>query len=364
MFCSFSRPDRLGKLHFSHQFIHRTMAVIYKIGSALLLGIVLNIFIFKMADLPNFEDNGFERSFHPEKTTMDDPIDVPSNAIAIAGTFGGRLYLTTDHPARLIEIDMRSRRAKKIHMQKLAAWLSTEKVPAGHGALIDSPYYYLFAYNSPGIYAYNLASARTDAQYATDGVFISGIPLSSTSFVLRQYSTAEKAFRFSRIDRNSGTTWEQGLSLPSADMGLSTDGRLLHDREAGLVVYMHYYNNRIIVADTALNKVHSFSLLDTVAPKRQLAPDAPRIMTNSATCLHQGLLYVCSNLRADNEPYKEYIKHIPVDIFDIRNGRYLGSFYLPALGGKLVRSMDIVENRLVALYFNDQVASFTIPIPL
>lgn len=337
------------------------MATSLKIAAAVLVGILLNAFIFIKADLPNFEDNGFVRSFLPQTVNMNEPFDVPSRSIAIAGRFGGKLYLTTDNPATLVAVDIQSRQATVFKIQRLANRLATEKVAAGHTALIDSPYYYVFAFNARGIYVYNVAGARAEATYTTDAVFTSGVPLSATSFVLRQYSAAEKAFRLSRIAHNGETLWEQGLSLPSSDMGLSSDGRLMYDNESGLLVYEHYYNNRIIVADTALNEVHSFSLLDTVAPKLRLDPTAPRIMTNSAACLHRGLLYLCSNLRADNEPYKEYIKHIPVDIFDIQTGGYRGSFYLPALDGKLIKSMDIIENRLIALYFNDQIASFTIP---
>jgi len=338
-----------------------TMATFLKIAFAVLVGILFNVFIFIKANLPNFEDNGFVRSFLPRSVSITEPFDVPSRSVAIAGQFGGKLYLTTDDPAKLVAVDMQSRQAKLVNIQRLANWLAAEKVPVGHTAVIDSPYYYVFAFNAPGIYVYNLARSQTDATYTTDAVFTSGVPLSATRFVLRQYSTDEKAFRLSRISHHGETRWEQGLSLPSSDMGLSSDGRLMQDDQTGLLVYEHYYNNRILVADTALNAVHSFSLLDTVAPKLRLKPTAPRIMTNSAACLHRGLLYLCSNLRADNEPYNEYIKHIPVDIFDIQTAGYRGSFYLPALDGKLIKSMDIVDNRLIALYFNDQIASFTIP---
>jgi hypothetical protein len=167
---------------------------------------------------------------------------------------------------------------------------------------------------------------------------------------------------FERIFIPSGIRLRKpNLPLKSTDGGLSTDGQLLYNEKTGLLNYMHYYNNEILSFDTTLTLIQRFRTIDTVSYKEQLDREKPLLVSNKKSFVYGDYIFICSNLRADNESKKDYIKNIPIDIYNVNTGIYKGSIYIPVSNRKLIRSLRYDGQILSALYYDNRLILFHIP---
>ncbi|GEM_PF-4608587 len=337
------------------------MKIFIKILLLIATSVIPIAFIFYRAELPNRTDNGFTRRFVSEPPHLINEFHLGDKARVIIGKRQGEILFSTDCANQLIGISpvtgsVRSMptTSSRIMQQALSA-INT------FAMRLEGNYLYLYDFNRTVLYALDPISARRENTIHI-GFFCSAIAaMRPDAVIVRGYDTARSSLLFGKISTDGNTLWENHISLPSMDGGLSTDGQLIYDRQSGLLSYVHYYNNRVAVFDTLLQAKHTFTTLDTIAPKLRLDPAKPRLISNKTACVHEGTLYVCSNLRADNETYQTYMKNIPVDGYDVQTGDYLGSFYLPVDDGKLIRDMRVINGRLYAFYFSGRLAVFSLP---
>lgn len=62
---------------------------------------------------------------------------------------------------------------------------------------------------------------------------------------------------------------------------------------------------------------------------QKLYASAPRVKVNKRAFANDQLLFVESDLRADNEEENAFRKYPVLDAYRLDNGTYAGSFYLP-----------------------------------
>jgi hypothetical protein len=63
-----------------------------------------------------------------------------------------------------------------------------------------------------------------------------------------------------------------------------------------------------------------------------------------------GKLFLQSMLKADNEYELDFNENSIIDIYDLKNGDYKGSFYIPAYEGKKAHQFQVISHQLYALY--------------
>src|SRR5690606_2841667 len=113
--------------------------------------------------------------------------------------------------------------------------------------------------------------------------------------------------------------------------------------------------------DTSLQLIKRFKTIDhTPLPVFDVGK-RPKQMIIQTACVYQGTLYLASNLKADNESRETYQKNIPIDRYDLVTGVYRGSFYLPTPGGNLIKSMEVVSDKLFVLYHSNRISIFQLP---
>lgn len=337
------------------------MKIFIKIVLVIVISIIPILFIFYRAELPNRTDNGFTRRFVREPPHLLKEFNLGRDVRGIIGTRQGEILLSTDRADQLISISKATGAVRSIPTTASPITQHTLSTIHTFATRLEDDYLYLYDFSRTALYALDPINARLENTIHM-GFFCSVIAAMRPDVaIVRGYDTARSSLLFGKISAAGNTLWEDNISLPSLDGGLSTDGQLIYDRPSGLLSYVHFYNNRVSVFDTLLQAKHTFTTLDTVAPKLRLDPTKPRLIINKTACIHEGILYVCSNLRADNETYQTYMKNIPVDRYDIGTGNYLGSFYLPVDDGKLIRDMRVINGRLYAFYFSGRLAVFSLP---
>jgi hypothetical protein len=126
------------------------------------------------------------------------------------------------------------------------------------------------------------------------------------------------------------------------------------------LVYLYYYRNEFICADTNLNLKYRGKTIDTntvakikiakLNSRNQLTLAEPPLLVNKSACVWKNYLFVQSHLIADNEN-KEIFRHASVmDVYNLQTGLYRFSFYLGDYGQNKVKSFKVADNHLVAIF--------------
>ena len=95
---------------------------------------------------------------------------------------------------------------------------------------------------------------------------------------------------------------------------------------------------------------HARIKVSKIASDGTITMAAPPLRVNKGACANDRYLFINSNLNANNEPYDVLDSADIIDVYDLDNGKYKLSFYLPNLGGKKVNDVKVYGNRLVAWY--------------
>lgn len=340
---------------------HTIKNALYNLLLCIASGVGIVLYLFLTAKIPNKQPNGFARTFGFADVALTADTKPNKQLKQIADLTPENIYFSTNTPNQFLVADHSLKVIKSVTLP----WSPSLRKKTGqvYRMKIDNDNAYIFACNAPAVIRISVPE-HTLKWIPVKGPAISlGIVLTKDSFVIRQFTRDGLNMQFVKINAANGNQIQENqVSLTSWDGGISTDGQLHYDKHSHLLTYVHYYNNTVLTFDTTLSPVSRFNTIDTVSPKLILGKTAPLIV-NQKSCVDKKLLLVCSNLKADNETYADYMNQIPVDVYDTIQGIYRGSFYLPVYEGKTVKSIALCGNTLAALYHNNQIAVFTISLP-
>jgi len=110
--------------------------------------------------------------------------------------------------------------------------------------------------------------------------------------------------------------------------------------------------------DTNLNLIVKARTIDTIT-KREIQTvhvgssytmKQPPPFVNYAGAVSAGKLYLQSKLKADNEFPLDFAENTIVDVYNLTNGTYRVSFYIPYLNGKNPSRFHVIDKKLYAVY--------------
>jgi hypothetical protein len=139
-----------------------------------------------------------------------------------------------------------------------------------------------------------------------------------------------------------------------------TDGVLHYDKQIPMLVYIYFYRNEFITMDTNMHIISRARTIDTtstakikmtkVMPENIITFSVPPLTVNKHSCVSGKFLFNHSGLRADNENKKTFDQSSVIDVYNLRDNRYLGSFYLQDYDHKKLSGFRVDGNRLLAIY--------------
>lgn len=337
------------------------MNALPKIVVAILSGAALAIILLLASDIPNKSNNGFDRFFLLVEPQILSNVNLKFPSREIIHLDKNELLISTDSTNILLSYQYAS---DMIEYKRL-------KIDPDLRNQIGNVYSFdyddkngkitLFANNLHGV----LTMDKDSFKFTKLGnkAYSNIVGISSNSYILRKFeeSLGDDIFEFISIP-SAIQLEEQNISLRSSDGGLSTDGHLLYNEKNGLLSYMHYYNNEILSFDTTLKLIKRFQTIDTISYKEKLDHEKPLLVSNKKSFVYGDYIFICSNLRADNEPMKDYLKNIPIDIYNVRTGTYKGSIYVPVSNRKLISSLLYDGEVLAAVYYDNSLFLFQMPI--
>ncbi|GEP95724.1 hypothetical protein CCY01nite_19840 [Chitinophaga cymbidii] len=79
-------------------------------------------------------------------------------------------------------------------------------------------------------------------------------------------------------------------------------------------------------------------------------PAVPLNQINKEVLISDKHIYIYSTLQADNETAEGFNEHSTIDRYNLENGMYEGSFYIPNRNGEKIKSMIISGKNFIAIH--------------
>lgn len=160
-----------------------------------------------------------------------------------------------------------------------------------------------------------------------------------------------------------------------------TDGALTYDLSSKRIFYTYYYRGEFLILDSNLNTVIKGKTIDTVTTANFELKDLKKklsngLVTKSTTQVgipdminrcyttDSNFIYIISGLKADNETSDSFKKNEVIDIYSLKNGKYLQSLYISRYMGKRIKHFIVSNGYIYAITGNYLVSSSFNPLTI
>lgn len=293
--------------------------------------------IFYVYELPLHRPNGFLRLHTGVTPVSKAAIELADDQYYFAGDHGDRIYLGHNmKKLQLIEFD-RKLIDTTIHRVRI------ENEDAYHfrdiRLTVRYPYYYVADGTIPASFRGLLPSHIATPFLQNRSYFLNQYALSETNFVNRLLLDTVQGQVLARETPSGILDIRKDLLEKQFDGQFCVEGSLSYDASSNLITYVYRYRNSFFTLDTNLNLTGRYHTIDTnsrvnftaatIRSSNQYTLSGPSSAVNYSCHADGGMLYIHARLRADNETHADFRKNSVVDVYDLRNGDYRYSFYVP-----------------------------------
>ncbi len=332
--------------------IFRNMALL----SLLAAGLVALLYL--LSHKPNQKVNGFKRIFSDKPYLTKASTERGGLLKNIGGYDGSFFYFGTTVPNEVMVFDGNLKPREDIHLPVKV----TRQLESNFSLKTFREHIFLFASNVPAIMVFDKMSKKHKETFLPKGAFSRAVATNDASIILRGFNPPSTEQLLQKINRDTLFSAPKSPFPVLNDGGFATDGLINYDHENNIVIYTHFYSNRLIALDAELNIFYSKSLIDTFSHYttfgRSFNSSAsgvfnlakPPVYSHTFSMIDKGKLFVVSALKADNETVKSFKENTPVDVYSTLSGDYIHSFYLPNRAGSRIREILVAGDLLLALY--------------
>lgn len=331
------------------KFVYGFLSILFTSGIAIIVALFLT-----SEDIIQHRNNFVRRL--PEQFFQEHDIDLGFNSYYFAGTANGKIYLgNVTAPLLLTETD-----AALKHKKEIVIKLDNLKFPFRSLHLnVYSKFFFASDGTVPVIFrgktgVWNAQQRKGITTRFTSQVFTDSV---STAF---------------RTDKSNGEnilgTYSQSLNnvilnpellQKQIDGIFDTDGMLNYDPYTNQLVYIYYYRNQYIVADSNLKLKYRGNTIDTISKaqiklaynsaRNETKLAAPPVYVNKNAYSYKGLLFVNSALVGKYEDEKMWKQASIVDIYDLKNHSYIVSFYVYNIGRERLSHFAVQGNKFYGI---------------
>ncbi|MGB8193868.1 MAG: hypothetical protein WCF67_18190 [Chitinophagaceae bacterium] len=301
-------------------------------------------------------DNIFNRKIISGEVKLLNEIEKEKNVIDFAGAIGSDIYFKTIDPSIIYKTDNRLENKESINLNIPAISV----IASMFKTFVDSGGVTIFANNVPAIVKAKPGSDPKLIKFP-GALFTRGVQISSNSFVLRMFERTNQIFAKWQLNTKE-IIKETGISEKTGDAGISTDGMLHFDRKTNSLVYACYYQNEILQLDTNLNLIRKMKTVDAkttsllkagrvqTSSQDVITNLSPKQLVNGSSCVSDGYLFIDSKTFSHNEIANKIENVSVIDIYNMEQGRYEGSFYIPYYKSEKIKTFKVLNNTLVVIY--------------
>ena len=325
--------------------------IVFGMSVVVVLGIAILSGVFQSSS------NYFLRRYPPHPIVEKDTVDIRVDSYYVAGGTIHNAYLgNSTVPLHLMRIGLRRLGAEAIEVsingiEHERFWSIKVKV--------DSPFVFLADGTLPKIYRGALAGGSAQELEVSKTFFLDYEPTSPNNIAIKYlgYPTKENMLGSLALNTDDILT-KSGILEKQVDGVFCTDGSMCYDNTTGNFIYTYRYRNEFIVMDTSLNVKYRGRTIDTTSvAKIKVVPigvnsttfGSPPLIVNRTAVASNGLLFIQSNLLAENDARDALQAASIIDVYGVRDGKYRFSFYVPDYRGAKMRSFGVFGNTFVAV---------------
>lgn len=331
------------------RFVYGFLTILFASGTALI------VVLFLMSEDIVQHRNNFVRRL-PEQFFEERDIDLGFNSYYFAGAVNGKVYLgNVTAPLLLTEINADLTNKKEIVMK-----INKLDLPFRSLHIQVYPKYFFASDGTvPVIFRGKTGDWSAALQQGTTKPFSNPVFTDSVSVAFRTDKPNAENILGTYSFGSHHVKLNPLLLQKQIDGIFDTDGILNYDPYSNKLVYIYYYRNQYIVADSKLKLLYRGNTIDTISKaqikvvynksrdERKLA--APPLTINKNAHVYKGLLFVNSTLMGKFEDEKMWKQASIVDVYDLHNRSYLVSFYVYNINGERLNSFIVQGNRFYGL---------------
>lgn len=339
----------------------------YLAGKSTLIGITLTMFsailviliLYYISSQASKLPSGFKRTLLTSEPALQSVTEKNEDVTAIVGKTKDHLYFQTIHPQKLLRTDIDLKNPAFVNLNVIENDLTS----AAFSTIVDSPLIHVMTGNTRSVYQGALNTNLTREYRVPDSIpFTRAVSISPSTYVLRGHVKLKDQVFLKVNVQNGERLDEKNISEKNGDGGLATDGLLHYDSSTHLLTYVYFYGNQTLCLDTNLQLVYKGRTIDNTFDVQTEAAAvsngklteytnvAPSRIVNWESCVDNGKLYNNSMLQADNENPEAAASKSVIDVYDIKSGKYLSSFYLPRQNKEKLMRFKVFGDLLVAVY--------------
>lgn len=315
-----------------------------------------------VSGMPDDKKNGFDRQWLKMNLHQQLLYQLPITVERLFG-WGDTLYLSEPLHRQVYRLD------NNLHIRDTVYLNVNKQLRPPVSFFADAAHIYVHEYNSGMLFSKDFHASQFDAVKLSAGPFVKSLQLSDSLVIIRGFAAGSSQPVFMRINIRSGRTARTALLSEKADAGFSTDGILCCNRGKDRLFYIPYFENGIYCMDSDMQLRYKKHTIDTVfnsgiqvtgrsaGGMQKLYAAAPRVKVNKRAFANDRLLFIESDLRADNEAEDAFRLHPVIDTYRLEDGSYAGSFYLP-VDKRKVLSYYVNGEKLYVL-LKDQMITYT-----
>ncbi|GAA3933613.1 hypothetical protein GO495_17315 [Chitinophaga oryziterrae] len=217
--------------------------------------------------------------------------------------------------------------------------------------------FYIFGDTGKKIVTYQAGSGKPDSiMYADTAHTYKDI--SRTTYMITNFDTSKKVAQLKLRNFNAPAQDTTLFEFPRfEDGGLSADG--FYTKNTGNQFYIPFYNGGIIRYDKIHNDIRLMHTIDNTPPSNIAVPSgniytrsSKSIIVNSTATADDQYLYILSYVLSEDAVASNY-RGPAVDVYNIQDGQYEGSFRFPGYQNKPVLQLAKCADTLIAAYENN-----------
>jgi len=305
----------------------------------------------------NHRQGSFIRFFPPHIANELRTLNFGTNAYYIAGEYRDRIYLGNElMPSDLLTTNFALRDTTHLHIQ-----FPTNETSSPLQIFVRDSLLIVSNFALRHILKGNLQTLQPTVWLRDSATIADGVPVSNASFITKSIDRRRHRWDLRKKSQHVDSTKIPATILEDQVDGIfSTDGILNADTKENLLVYVYYYRNQYICCDTNLHVLFKGKTIDTntiakiklatIQSENKTTFAAPPFMVNKLSSISGHWLFVNSTIKSVNELTKNFQSSSTIDVYDLQNGKYKFSFYLPDYHQKKIRNFRVFNNRLFALY--------------
>jgi len=198
---------------------------------------------------------------------------------------------------------------------------------------------------------------------AKPNFFSSSVPISKSTVIIKTFVGGKGESVLARESNyEPEISYAHQILQKQIDGIFCTDGMLNYNQEAKRLVYLYYYRNQFMVMDTMLNLLYRANTIDTtthanikvveVKSRKVITLDSPPRITNACSTTAGKWLFVNSTIIARNELLQQFKESSVIDVYNLREGQYTFSFYIPDYNNIKMKSFRVFNDKLWVAYRN------------